>query len=76
MDLFSFHEEGPGFPFFHAKGMVIWNELMKFWKEEHTIPRSSPESTAVNLEASSGLVACSGRPAAFNPHLLCRCFSH
>ncbi len=35
LDLFSLHEEGPGFPFFHPKGMVIWHELMKYWKEEH-----------------------------------------
>ncbi|MCF7861265.1 threonine--tRNA ligase [Candidatus Woesearchaeota archaeon] len=35
MDLFSFHEEGPGFPFFHPKGMVIINELMNFWNRLH-----------------------------------------
>jgi len=35
LDLFSFHKEGPGFPFFHPKGMVLWRELMKFWEEEH-----------------------------------------
>jgi len=35
LDLFSMHEEGPGFPFFHNKGLVIWNQLMKYWKEEH-----------------------------------------
>ncbi len=35
MDLFSFHDEGPGFPFFHPKGMIIINELMKFWSELH-----------------------------------------
>lgn len=35
LDLFSFHEEGPGFPFFHTKGMVILNTLLEFWREEH-----------------------------------------
>ncbi len=35
LDLFSMHEEGPGFPFIHPKGMVIWHELMKYWQEEH-----------------------------------------
>ncbi len=35
MDLFSFHEEGPGFPFFHEKGMVVWDELMNYWKKVH-----------------------------------------
>lgn len=35
MDLFSMHEEGPGFPFFHSKGMMIRNELESFWREKH-----------------------------------------
>ena len=35
LDLFSLHEEGPGFPFFHPKGMIIRNELENFWREEH-----------------------------------------
>jgi threonine--tRNA ligase len=35
LDLFSMHEEGPGFPFFHPKGMVLRNTLEKFWREEH-----------------------------------------
>ncbi|MDI6631373.1 MAG: threonine--tRNA ligase [Bacillota bacterium] len=35
LDLFSVCEEGPGFPFFHPKGMVLRNELESFWREEH-----------------------------------------
>ena len=35
LDLFSFHEEAPGFPFFHPKGVVVLNELIAFWREEH-----------------------------------------
>lgn len=35
LDLFSVHEEGPGFPFFHPKGMVLRNELESFWRKEH-----------------------------------------
>jgi threonyl-tRNA synthetase len=35
LDLFSFHEEGPGFAFLHPKGMVIWNAIIAFWKELH-----------------------------------------
>jgi len=35
LDLFSIQEEGPGFPFFHPKGMVIRNELEAFWRKEH-----------------------------------------
>ncbi len=35
MDLFAIYEEGPGFPFFMPKGMVIRNELESFWRQEH-----------------------------------------
>lgn len=35
LDLFSFHPESPGNPFFHHKGLIIWDELMKYWREEH-----------------------------------------
>ncbi len=35
MDLFAIYEEGPGFPFFMPKGMVIRNELENFWRQEH-----------------------------------------
>ncbi|MGN0671671.1 MAG: threonine--tRNA ligase [Anaerovoracaceae bacterium] len=35
MDLFAIYEEGPGFPFFMPKGMIIRNELEAFWKSEH-----------------------------------------
>ena len=35
LDLFSFHEESPGYPFFHPKGAIIYNELMKFIREEY-----------------------------------------
>lgn len=35
LDLFSFHEEGPGFPFFHPKGMIVLNELLTYWRAEH-----------------------------------------
>jgi threonyl-tRNA synthetase len=35
LDLFSIHEEAPGFPFFHNKGMIIRKELISFWREQH-----------------------------------------
>lgn len=35
LDLFSFHEEAPGMPFFHPKGMVVWNALLDYWRVEH-----------------------------------------
>ena len=33
LDLFSFREEGPGFPFFHPNGMIVRNELETFWRD-------------------------------------------
>ncbi len=35
LDLFSFHEEGPGFPFFHPKGQAVINRLVSFMREIH-----------------------------------------
>jgi threonyl-tRNA synthetase len=35
LDLYSMHEAAPGFPFFHPKGMILRNELERFWREEH-----------------------------------------
>lgn len=35
LDLFSISEEAPGMPFYHPKGVIIWNELIKLWREEH-----------------------------------------
>ncbi len=35
LDLFSVMDEGPGFPFFLPKGMVLRNILEDFWRREH-----------------------------------------
>ena len=35
LDLFSFQQEGPGFAFFHPKGMTVWNEMIDYWREVH-----------------------------------------
>ena len=35
LDLFSFHQEGPGFPFWHPKGLILWNILLDWWRSEH-----------------------------------------
>ena len=32
LDLFSFHSESPGMPFWHEKGMIVWNQLEAFGK--------------------------------------------
>lgn len=33
LDLFSFHEEGPGFPFFHPKGVQVINVLLSYLRK-------------------------------------------
>lgn len=35
LDLFSFHDEAPGFPFFHPMGKELVNIILDYWKEEH-----------------------------------------
>ena len=35
MDLFSFNEVAPGMVFYHNNGLIIRNELIKFWRELH-----------------------------------------
>ncbi len=35
LDLYSFHDEAAGMPFFHAKGVDMWNTLLAYWREEH-----------------------------------------
>jgi len=35
LKLFTVMDEGPGFPFFFPKGMVLRNELENFWREIH-----------------------------------------
>ncbi len=35
LDLFSFHEVAAGMPFFHPKGMALWNTLLEYWRIEH-----------------------------------------
>jgi len=35
LDLFSFHDVAPGMVFFHNNGWIIWNELIKYWREVH-----------------------------------------
>jgi threonyl-tRNA synthetase len=35
LDLFSFHDEGPGFAFLHPNGVVVMNAITDFWREVH-----------------------------------------
>ncbi|MHB1252814.1 MAG: threonine--tRNA ligase [Candidatus Humimicrobiaceae bacterium] len=35
LELFSFHDEAPGFPFWHPKGIVIRNTILDYWRKIH-----------------------------------------
>ncbi|MEK6839473.1 MAG: threonine--tRNA ligase, partial [Nanoarchaeota archaeon] len=35
LDLFMFHPTAPGMPYWLPKGVVLYNELINFWREEH-----------------------------------------
>jgi threonyl-tRNA synthetase len=35
MDLFSFNETAPGMVFWHNNGLIIYDELINYWKELH-----------------------------------------
>jgi len=52
LDLFSFHDEAPGMPFFHAKGMVVWNALLDYWREEHRAAGYVETKTPILLQRS------------------------
>jgi len=52
MDLFSFHDEAPGMPFFHPKGLVIWRSLIDYWRLEHRAAGYIEIKTPVMLSRS------------------------
>ena len=35
LDLFSFHDEGPGFAFMHNNRMIVLNQMLEYWRAEH-----------------------------------------
>ncbi len=35
LKLYSFHPEAPGMPFFRNNGVLLMNNIMKYWQEEH-----------------------------------------
>jgi len=50
--LFSFHDEAPGMPFFHAGGMVLWNVLLDYWRLEHRAAGYVETKTPIILNRS------------------------
>ena len=58
LDLFSFHEEGVGFPFFHPRGTIVLNELKahlrKYLRKAHYQELSTPVMLSDELWRRSG----------------------
>lgn len=52
LELFSLHDEGPGFPFLHNNGMVVWQELTDFWRYEHRLAGYEEIKTPLILNRS------------------------
>lgn len=49
LEIFTLLEEGPGFPFFLPKGMVLRNLLMDYWHEVHDKAEYSEIKTPIML---------------------------
>lgn len=49
LGLVSFHDEGPGFPFFKPNGMIVWNELLDYWRETHRMAGYGEVKTPIML---------------------------
>lgn len=58
LGLFMMRDEGPGFPFFLPKGMVLKNTLLDYWREIHTkagyVEISTPIMLSRHLWETSG----------------------
>ncbi|MFH0856377.1 MAG: threonine--tRNA ligase [bacterium] len=58
LDLFSFHPESPGCPFWHEKGMYLWRQMQKFGQELRKkygyIEIKTPQIAKNNLWITSG----------------------
>ncbi|NLD01906.1 MAG: threonine--tRNA ligase [Clostridiales bacterium] len=52
LDLFDILDEGPGFPFFYPKGMVLRNTLENYWHEIHENAGYEEVKTPVILNRS------------------------
>jgi len=58
LDLFSFHEEAPGFPFFHGRGTVFYNLLVTYMQgllqKHHYVAVKTPLILSEKLWHTSG----------------------
>lgn len=60
LELFTIMEEGPGFPFFLPKGMILKNQLIDYWRQIHTAAGYQEISTPLSSAASCGSAAVTG----------------
>lgn len=51
LDLFSFHEEGPGFTFWHNNGWFVFQKLLEYWRQIHRREGYQEVNTPVLLSA-------------------------
>ena len=49
LELFMIADEGPGFPFFLPKGMILKNTLIDYWRQIHTREKYVEISTPIML---------------------------
>ena len=58
LDLYSVHEEGPGMPFIHPKGLFIWNQMIDLLRQLHAeggyVEIKTPVMLAKSLWETSG----------------------
>lgn len=67
LDLFSFHEEGPGFPFFHPKGKQIINTLTNFIRAK--LDRDGYQEISTPIMLSENLWKQSGHYAHYKDNM-------
>jgi len=58
LDLFSFHEEGPGFAFWHNKGWAVFQNILNYWRQVHQ--REGYEEVNTPIMALKGVWGQSG----------------
>lgn len=67
LDLFSFHEEGTGFPFFHPKGKTILNVMTDYLRV--LLKKNGYKEIATPLMLSDDLWKCSGHYAHYKKNM-------
>ena len=76
LELFTIMEEGPGFPFFLPKGMVLKNLLIDYWREIHREAGYQEISTPVSythLDVYKRQRLCRQLPHRYQAHLPVLC---